>query len=153
MKEDYRIPFSLQSLWKYAIIDGPCTAAVRCVSSLDYEEGIYAHDGHNRWIANLGAVKAESLVIIEKMYYSYKKQGITLYYDQIGHLLMSGAIWENQIFSRGDLPVKGEMIIAVFGTVNGDVKCTNISTIPKSKPKLYEPAEALLEEINYLNNL
>jgi len=153
MKEDYRIPFSLQSLWKYAIIDGPCTAAVRCVSSLDYEGGLYTEDGYNRWIANLGAVKKKSLEEIEKLYYAYKKEGRVLYYDQIGHLLMSGAIWENQIFSRVDLPVKGEMIIAVFGLVDDVVKCTNISTIPKSKPKLYEPAEALLEEINYLNNL
>jgi hypothetical protein len=35
----------------------------------------------------------------------------------MGHLLMTGALWEDQIATDADLPSKGEEMIAVFGYV------------------------------------
>jgi hypothetical protein len=32
----------------------------------------------------------------------------------MGHLLMTGALWEDQIATDADLPSKGEEMIAVF---------------------------------------
>jgi hypothetical protein len=51
----------------------------------------------------------------------------------MGHLLMTGAIWEDQIATDADLPSKGEELIAVFGYVKDILMCTNI-TIPRRQP-------------------
>jgi hypothetical protein len=54
----------------------------------------------------------------------------------MGHLLMTGAIWEDQIATDADLPSKGEELIAVFGYVKDILMCTNI-TIPRRQPDIY----------------
>jgi hypothetical protein len=42
------------------------------------------------------------------------KEGERLTYSDMGHLLMTGALWEDQIATDADLPSKGEEMIAVF---------------------------------------
>jgi hypothetical protein len=42
------------------------------------------------------------------------KEGESLTYSDMGHLLMTGALWEDQIATDADLPSKGEEMIAVF---------------------------------------
>jgi hypothetical protein len=39
-----------------------------------------------------------------------------LTYSDMGHLLMTGALWEDQIATDADLPSKGEEMIAVLVT-------------------------------------
>jgi hypothetical protein len=43
-----------------------------------------------------------------------KKESLT--YSDMGHLLMTGALWEDQIATDADLPSKGEEMIAVLVT-------------------------------------
>jgi hypothetical protein len=49
----------------------------------------------------------------------------------MGHLLMTGALWEDQIATDADLPSKGEEMIAVFGYVREVLMCTNITLYPE----------------------
>jgi hypothetical protein len=41
-------------------------------------------------------------------------KGERLTYSDMGHLLMTGAIWEDQIATDADLPSKGEELIAAW---------------------------------------
>jgi hypothetical protein len=60
------------------------------------------------------------------------KEGERLTYSDMGHLLMTGALWEDQIATDADLPSKGEEMIAVFGYVREVLMC-NITLIPRSR--------------------
>jgi hypothetical protein len=53
----------------------------------------------------------------------------------MGHLLMTGALWEDQIATDADLPSKGEEMIAVL--VTEVLMCTNITLIPRRQPDIY----------------
>lgn len=141
--ERNKLRFSLSHLENYAIIKEPCTALVKNNSVLDIDN-LYEDDGHNRWIINLKAITEKNLNLIKKI---VSENELVTYWD-IGHLLMKGAIWEDQVFSQLDLPVRGENVIATFDYVNGDLLCTNITLIPKVQLELYTPAKELLDEIS-----
>jgi hypothetical protein len=58
------------------------------------------------------------------------KEGERLTYSDMGHLLMTGALWEDQIATDADLPSK-EKMIAVFWLRERST-CTNITLIQKT---------------------
>jgi len=136
------LEFRLEHLNKYAIIDEPCTVVIRNNSRLQMDD-LYTADGHHRWIINLKAVSAENLVLIK----AFVAQGSYLTYEDVGPLLMKGAIWEEQITVDSDLPSKGEEVIAVFGMVDEILRCTNITLIPREQPRIYLYACDVLDEL------
>ena len=145
--------FSLGQLHKYATVTEPGTYAVRCGSTPDYEEGMYTDDGHNRWLVHLRAITQGSIDKIEAFVERAQAAGNVVMFSQISHLLMTGAIWENQIKDRLGLPVKGEMMLVVFDNVKGELRSTNITIMPRIKLKLYSPVEAMLKGLEELDNI
>jgi hypothetical protein len=75
------------------------------------------------------------------------KEGERLTYSDMGHLLMTGALWEDQIATDADLPSKGEEMIAVFGYVREVLMC-NITLIPRRQPDIYLYSSESMDEIN-----
>ena len=146
MKKD--IVFNLMHLDKFAIIRKPCTIIVQNMSIINYEN-LYRMDGSNRWILNIKAITEFNLTLIK----SLLVKNITLTYADIGHLLMTGALWEDQIEEPEELPAKGENIIAVFDYVDDILRCTNITLIPRKKAELYSPAEEILGQIKEFEQL
>lgn len=144
----YKGLFDIAHLDKYAIIEEPCTAIVRCNTTLNYDT-IYEEDGHSRWIINLKAITADSLVILRSLY----KIDKSINYINIGHLFLTGAIWENQIWEDSQLPVKGENVIATFDYVNDKLLCTAITVIPKVNPKLFNASKDILDDIEFFKTL
>lgn len=134
--------FDLMHLDKYAIISGPCTVIVQNNSSLKMTD-LYSADGHNRWLLKIKAISAFNLALIKDL--TNKK--IQLTYNDVGHLLMTGALWEDQIDLPEDLPVKGENLIAVFDYVDDILRCTGITLIPRKKVPLFNPAEEFMGQL------
>jgi hypothetical protein len=146
MKE--AIVFHLEHLDRYAIIDKPCTIIVKNNSRVSLKD-IYTGDGKPRWILSLKAITEPNLELIKGLC----KSDTPLTYEDIGHLLMTGCIWEEQAMLESDLPCKGEEMIAVFDYVKNILRCTSITLIPRKQPKLYMYASELFNEINEFENI
>jgi len=140
MRKD--IVFDLMHLDRFAIIKKPCTLIIQNNSIVDYTK-LYKQDGANRWILNLKAITEFNLSLIK----SLVDKKMTLAYKDIGHLLMTGALWEDQINKPEELPAKGENIIAVFDYVDEILRCTSVTLIPRKKADLYLPASELMGQI------
>jgi len=140
------IEFSLSLLDGYAIIDKPCTAIVKVASN---PGKLYKEDGHNRWILNLRAVTRDNLDILVKI----EDSPIEYTFKSISHLLLTGALWENQIVDMVDLPTKGENVIATFDFVGKVLRCTNITTIPRYTPKTFRASSAVKKAIDEFSEL
>lgn len=120
--------FKLSDLDGYAIISEPSTLIVQCNST----SPVFINDENPRWLINLKAVSKKNLDLISRGLGEVEYE-----YSDVGSLLMSGAIWENQIINSSDLPVKGERVIAVFGYVGKVLMCTGITLIPRKEPDLF----------------
>jgi len=140
--------FNIKHLDKYAIVTEPCTAIVRCNSTPDFNKP-YTDDGYDRWIINLKAVAEENLEILKAV----SDSGTVVHYSQISHLLLSGAIWKDQIWEETQLPVKGENVIATFDYVKEVLMCTAITIIPKVNLEIFDASEEVLSDIEFFKNL
>lgn len=135
--------FKLEHLDRYAIIKEPCTIVVKNNSRVTTDD-IYTKDGSPRWILSLKVITEFNLTLLKTLH----AEGEHLTYNDMGHLLMSGAIWEEQVHIPSDLPCKGEEMIAVFGWVKKTLMCTSITLIPRLQPDLYLYSTEALGEIN-----
>lgn len=142
MNED-SAAFKLEHLDRYAIVTEPCTLIVKNNSRLKMDD-LFTEDSYPRWILNIKAISAFNLELLKTLC----AEGTQLTYGDMGHLLMTGALWEEQVSSDCDLPSKGEEIIAVFGWVKGVIMCTNITLIPRRQPDIYLHSCETLDEIN-----
>jgi hypothetical protein len=142
------IIFDILHLEQYAIIEGPCSVIVKNNSALDFFTK-YEEDGHPRWLLNIKAISQYNLDILKALVATDK----LLFYSDVGHLLMTAALWDNQVEMPVDLPAKGEDIIAVFGYVDDILRCTSITLIPRRKPKLFYPSSEYLEQIAEFSQL
>lgn len=134
--------FDIMHLDKYAIISEPCTVIVQNNSSVKHD-ALYGGELNARWLLNLKAISEFNLKLIQALI----KKNVTLTYRDIGHLFMTGALWEEQIDFPEELPVKGENVIAVFDYVDDIIMCKGITLIPRKKAKLFNPAEDIMGEI------
>lgn len=142
MKDDY-VPFKLEHLDRYAVISEPCTLIVKNNSRVTMQD-IYTGDINPRWILNLKVITEFNLALLKTLC----KEGAELTYRDMRHLLITGALWEEQVSVESDLPSKGEELIAVFGWVNNVLLCTNITLIPRRQPDIYLHASEVMDEIN-----
>lgn len=148
MNTPINYPFSLSHLDQFEIIEGPETLMVKNMTPLNYNE-LYTGDGNPRWILQLKAITIENLNLIKSV--AGKVSALT--YRDIGHLLMTGTIWQNQISNEECLPVKGEYVHASFDYVKGVLRCTNISVITRRVPIRYDYKKEILDEINNFENI
>jgi hypothetical protein len=74
-------------------------------------DDLYTEDSP-RWILNLKVISEFNLMLLKEL----SKEGERLTYSDMGHLLMTGALWEDQIATDADLPSKGEEMIVVLVT-------------------------------------
>lgn len=142
MKDD-SIVFKLEHLDRFAVIKEPCTIVVKNNSRLTMQD-IYSRDNSPRWILNLKVITEFNLSLLKVLC----AEGAQLTYRDMGHLLMTGSIWEEQVLVPSDLPCKGEELIAVFGFVKGVLLCTSITLIPRLQPDIYLHASEVMDEIN-----
>lgn len=141
--KDKSLVFKLEHLDRFAIIKEPCTIVVKNNSRVTMSD-IYARDSSPRWILNLKVITEFNLTLLRTLC----SEGEQLTYRDMGHLLMTGSIWEEQILIPSDLPCKGEEMIAVFNWVNSVLLCTSITLIPRMQPDLYLHASEAMDEIN-----
>lgn len=142
MKESI-LPFKLEHLDRYAVIREPCTLIVKNNSRVTMAD-IYTGDLNPRWILSLKVITEFNLQLLKTLVH----EGADLTYGDMGHLLMTGALWEEQVMVESELPSKGEELIAVFGYVNNVLLCTNITLIPRRQPDIYLHSSEVMDEIN-----
>ena len=142
------IEFNISHIDNYAIIEEPCTVIVKVASSIDVTN-LYSLDGHPRWILPLKAITSGNLSIIKKV----TKAAHTVNYSDVGHLLMSGALWESQINKDEEFPTKGERVIVTFDYVDEVLRCVGITLIPRKPPKLFLSDSYIVENIKEFENL
>jgi hypothetical protein len=143
---DKQIVFKMRDLDSYAIINEPCTVLVKN-NSRPTMDSIYTGDSYPRWILNLRAITAVNLALLKTI------ADNKYTYADIGHLLMTGSLWESQINHVYELPSKGEQMICVFDYVDGIMRCTNITLIPRRNPKLYKHGAEVAKEIAELEEI
>jgi len=143
-----KVKFDISHIDKYAIVSEPCTAIVKCNSTPDFNKP-YDTDGYNRWIVSLKVVTDINLLILKEV----AKSKEDIYYSQISKLLMSGAIWESQIWEATQLPVKGENVIATFDYVEDALLCTAITVIPKVDLKTFSASAQVLSDIEFFKTM
>ena len=140
--------FELSHLDGYAIIEEPSTIFVRNNSRLDFNL-LYTEDGNPRWLLNLKALTRENLNLIRAL----AKEPETIWYTDVGHLLITGALWRDQIKAVEYLPVKGEEVIAVFDYVDEVLRCISVTAIPKISPERYSSSLDYMEQIEEFREL
>lgn len=143
MRNADSIVFKLEHLDRYAIISEPCTLIVKNNSSVKMSD-IFLEDSYPRWILNIKAISDFNLSLLKTLC----SEGVQLSYADVGHLLMTGALWEEQVTNECDLPSKGEEMIAVFDWVKGVIMCTNLTLVPRRQPDIYLHSCETLDEIN-----
>lgn len=141
------IYFDMEHLDRFSIIDEPCAGQVRNGTNLRWD-GIYTGDGHDRWIVTLRAITQDNFDILKK-----RSEDTILTYYEASKYFLTGALWESQVRVPEDLPIKGEYVGCVFDYVDGELRCTNLSTIPRKKPKEYIHSVAVERELTDLNAL
>jgi len=147
MKQELK--FSLMHLDNYVIVEEPCVLDVTCLSTLHYDV-LYTQDGHDRWLVKLNTVTAPNLKVLKKIIKKNTSLGVDTYYSEITYLLSYGAIWETQIYTPEDLPVKGEKLWAAFDFVKGVLCCTHITVKTRKTPTLYKPALDIMQQLTEL---
>jgi hypothetical protein len=144
MTADFNMYFEMHHLDMFAIIDEPCTMRIRNHTTLKWDN-IYDGDGHSRWIVNLKAITAENLAAVKLI-----TEKSSLHYYDVSKYFLSGALWETQVQSSEELPIKGEEVGCVFDYVDGILRCTNLSIIPRKRPKLYIHSVEVQQELTDL---
>jgi len=134
--------FSMSHMDGYAIIEGPCTVIVRCNSRAG-PGNFYTSGGSPRWVINLKAVSEYNFNLLQGIV----KEKSVVFYDEVMHLVLKGAIWEDQVDGPLDLPVKGENVIATFDYVEGILRCTAITLIPRKQPKIFSMSAEIFKEM------
>lgn len=142
------ISISLKYFDRFALIEKPCTLIIKNNSRLNYDAP-YSYDDHTRWLLTLRAVTKENMELIE----SLLEGGKFISHASISHLLLVGALWEEQVDNSTKLPTKGESVIATFDYVDEVMRCTNITLIPREVPKLYSYYKEVFNEIEELEKL
>ena len=138
--------FKIGMLDGYSIIEEPCTAIIKVANNTG---ALYTKDSHNRWIINLRAVTKDNLEILINI-----DNSMTEYeYSSVGHLMLTGAIWENQVDDEIKLPTKGESIIATFDYIDKILRCTNLTIIPRHSPKVFKASSLIKEAMNEFTEL
>jgi len=141
--------FKMEHLDRYAIIEKPCTIIVKNNTKLDFKK-LYDEDGDNpRWLISIKAITKGNLNLLKQL----SKENVRMTYQDMGHLLIKGAIWPEQANSPMELPVKGEEIIATFDYVEDVLRCTGITVIPRVQPDLYIHSVETIDEINKLEDI
>ena len=136
------IIFDIVHLERYAIIEEPGAYIIKNNSTADYYN-LYDKEGNPRWLLNLKAISKDNLEVVKQVSASDQ----LLFYSDIGHLLMTGALWEDQVKMPIDMPAKGEELIAMFDLIDDILLCTGITLIPRRKPKLFYPSYEYLKQI------
>lgn len=133
------LTFKMEHLDGYAIIEEECTVVVRVTYSVRYSK-LYRKDGADRWLIPLRAVTESNLEALKEM----DSVG-ELDYGDIGGMLMTGALWSNQIKDAEEMPRKGERIIATFAYRDNRLMCIGLDLIPRKEPKTFISAVYLSE--------
>jgi hypothetical protein len=138
------IYFEMHHLDRFAIIEEPCTMRIRNHTNLKWDN-LYEDDGHSRWIVNLKAITAENLATVK-----LAVEKSSLHYYDVSKYFLTGALWETQVQTVDELPIKGEEVGCVFDYVDGVLRCTNLSIIPRKRPKIYIHSIEVQQELTDL---
>lgn len=140
--------FDLKHLNGFAVITEPCTAIVRCKTTVR-EEYLYTEDGYNRWILDLYVITQKDLDYLRR---SYENKDY-IKYKTASQYFLKGALWESSVIDIIDLPIKKENLIAVFDYVDGILMCTQISLIPKTNLDVYSSAKDILKGLSEMTEI
>jgi len=132
-------------LKKFKYIDGPCTAVVQCLATVD-ETMLSGKGDSKRYYVPLRVFKSEDIDEITDIISDYNGDKFNI--EDIYPFIISGVIWKNSISDTLNLPIKGEELIANFDyNEEGELICTNIVPIAKVKLKKFN-----LEKFIYNKN-
>lgn len=139
--------FKKSNLNFYSIIDEPGTYMIKVAGRVTNNQ--YINDGgHSRYLVNLRAASLDSL----EECLDIMGDEDTISFREVGHCFITGAIWENDVQSKLELPTKGETVIASFDYVDGIMRCTSITLIPRKRLQTFD-VEAYNKSKNLLKNL
>lgn len=116
--------FKLEHLQGYDIINKPCSAIVRVASDSHY----LTEDNNPRYLINLRVIREPDLnTIINRV------GDKTVDFSFISDLMISGAIFKDKISHEQELPIKGEKVIVTFDDINGKLRCSHVSLLPREQ--------------------
>ena len=125
--------FKLNLLQNYQLVTKPGTYYVSVAYTVT-ESNLYM-DEHPRYIVPLRAITSASLVELLKILEHLPE----IPFSDIKHLFLSGALWygDGMTIDEGDLPIKGEKVLATFDYVERDtgkqLLCTHIELLPREE--------------------
>jgi hypothetical protein len=131
--------FKLEHLKNYQIVEKPGSALVRVSSDVK----CLIEGNHPRYLVNLSVIRKDDLDKIVK-----RVGNKTVNFDYVKDLFITGSIFKDNIKNSIELPIKGEKVIVTFNNVNGILRCTHISTIPRDNLKMVD-----LERLNLTQEL
>ncbi len=130
----YEPVFKRDNLRLYQIIDEPGTYMVKAAGRVT--ENQYIEDGSkSRYLVNLRAASIEQL----EECLDIIGEDSTIAFKFVSQCFITGAIWEGDIQNKLDLPTKGEVLIASFDYVDGIMRCTSITLIPRRRLQTFDP--------------
>lgn len=121
--------FKLDHLKNYQVVEHAGSALVRVSSDVRY----LVEDKYPRYLVNLSVIRKDDLEKIVKRVGNKEVK-----FDYIKDLLISGAIFKDNIRNTIELPTKGEKVIVTFDYVDDILRCTHISTIPRDTLKMVD---------------
>lgn len=131
---------------KFKQVEGECTAIVPVMATVD--DAMLSKD-NKRYFTPLFAIDINKYDELLELLMDEPEDDIDI--ELLHPFIITGVIWKNKVKSFLDLPVKGENVIATFEeNDDGDITCTGISMVGKSKLKNFNFYKS---ELNVKNNI
>jgi hypothetical protein len=144
--------FKKESLNTFHIIEEPGTHFVRVNNNIT-KSHLYEEDDHPRYLVTLKVIHKDNVEKCLSLFGNHEQ----IPFKNIRPYLYTGVIWENQVLSELDLPIKNEEVIATFNYIDDEIKCISMTLVPRTELNTLQLQEVcksrkLLNDILKLEN-
>lgn len=119
--------FHLGLLRNYQLVGKPGVYVVSVAHTITEDHLIL--DDHPRYLVPLRAITSKGLTGLLSV---INKESDTVSFSSVRHYFLMGSIWFDDAI-KGDLPVKGEKVLATFDIKDDKLLCTNIERLPREE--------------------
>jgi len=144
--------FNKESLKTFHVVDEPGTYFVKVNNNINSNH-LYTEDDHPRYLVSLKVIYKDDIQKCLDLFGNNEQ----IPFKYIRPYLFTGVIWENQIISELDLPIKNEEVIATFNFLEDEMRCISMTLVPRKELNILQlqdvcKSRKLLNDILKLEN-
>lgn len=128
---------------KFKIIEGPCTAIVQCMATVDDS---FRSKNKKSYFVPLRAIDINVYDNLVDVLSEDDEESVEI--TKLYEFMLTGTLWADKVLSTLDLPVKGENLIATFEENELDeLVCVGLVTLGKTNLKKFNLLKATIKDV------